>query len=143
MTALVESYADWLRDMNRFPGSPQQAARFVPPADVLTDDDGATVYMDLPGVRAGDLGIELENDTLTVRGERPWPYGDNNAALRRAERVFGAFERSMRVPQGIDPDSVTADMHHGVLELRIPKPETLKPHRIQVQAGSGEGAPTA
>jgi HSP20 family protein len=138
MTALVESYADWLRDMNRFPGSPRQAARFVPPADVLADDDGATVYMDLPGLRAGDLEIELENDTLTVRGERPWPYGDNDAALRRVERAFGAFERSMRVPQGIEPDSVTAAMHDGVLELRIPKPETLKPHRIEVQAASGE-----
>jgi HSP20 family protein len=143
MTALVESYADWLSDMNRLARSPREAAHFLPPADVLAHDDGATVSMDLPGLRAEDVEIELENETLTVRGERPWPYGDDNATPRRVERAFGAFERSMRVPQGVDPDSVSAAMHDGVLELRIPKPETLKPHRIQVQAASDEeGRPT-
>jgi HSP20 family protein len=138
MTALVEPFPDWLRDINRLLTSQRQASQFVPPADVLVDDEGVTVYMDVPGLRAEDLEIELENDILTVRGTRPYPYqgqdGDGGA-VRRVERGFGQFERSLRVPRGMDPDSVTAEIHDGVLMLRIPKPEQLKPRRIQVRAG--------
>jgi len=147
MTALVEPFPDWLRDMNRFFGSQQrQAAQFMPPADVLVDEEGVTVYMDLPGMRAEDVEIELENEILTVRGNRPFPYesgdgegnGKGKSAVRRAERGFGRFERSLRVPRGLDPNAVQASMSDGVLMLRIPKPEQLKPHRIQIQAGQRE-----
>jgi HSP20 family protein len=137
MTALVEPFPDWLRDINRVFTAQRQAAQFVPPADVLADGDGVTVYMDVPGMRAEDLEIELQNDILTVRGNRRYPYEGQDGPsgnVRRVERGFGEFERSLRVPQGLDPDSVTAEVHDGVLKLRIPKPEQLKPHRIQVSA---------
>jgi HSP20 family protein len=114
--------------------------QFVPPADVLVDDEGVSVYMDVPGIRGEDLAIELENDILSIRGERPFPYEDRgDAAIRRIERGFGAFERSLRVPQGLNPDAIQAELTHGVLELRIPKPESLKPHRIRIDAGDGDG----
>jgi HSP20 family protein len=76
------------------------------PADVLVDEEGVTVYMDVPGVPRDHLDIELENDTLTVRGERPYPYGDGMATTRRIERSFGPFERSLRGPRGLHPDTV-------------------------------------
>ena len=137
MTALTEPLPDWVRDINRLFNA-QRQAQFVPPADVLVDDDGVTVYMDVPGLRAEDLEIELQNDILTVRGNRPYPYeGQDGAAgaVRRVERGFGQFERSLRVPAGLEPASVAAEVHDGVLTLRIPKPEQLKPHRIQVRSG--------
>ena len=55
--------------------------------------------------------------------------------IRRIERGFGRFERSLRVPAGLDPDAVQASLSDGVLELRIPKPASLKPHRIPIRAG--------
>jgi HSP20 family protein len=137
MTALVETTTPWLRDINRFIDRETGVGRFVPPADVLVDDDGVTVYMDVPGVGSDQLDVELENDMLTVRGERPYPYGeDGNGAARRIERGFGRFERSLRVPRGLDPDAIEASLTDGVLHLRIPKPESLKPRKIEIKGGS-------
>jgi HSP20 family protein len=101
---------------------------------VLVDGDGVTVYMDVPGLRAGDIDVELENDIVSVRGERRFPYEDRgDAVIRRIERGFGRFERSLRVPPGLAPDSVQAALADGVLQLRIPRPESMKPHRIPIQ----------
>jgi HSP20 family protein len=103
---------------------------------VLVDDDGVTVFMDIPGVGSDQLEIELENDMLTVRGERPYSYGDHgDRGVRRIERGFGRFERSLRVPRGLDPDAIEASLTNGVLHLRIPKPESLKPRRIEIKGG--------
>jgi HSP20 family protein len=136
MTTLIEPFPPWVRDLNRFLGSEGTATRFVPPADVIVDDEGVTVYMDVPGVGSDRLDVELENDELTVRGERPNPYGPDGArGTRRIERSFGRFERSLRVPRGLDPNAIEASLSDGVLMLRIPKPESLKPHRIQIKGG--------
>jgi len=140
MTALVETFPDWLRELNRLVGSSQgQIAAFTPPADLIEDNDGVTVYMDVPGIRSEDLEIELQNDVLTVRGTRPIPYQsqDGDTTLRRAERGFGRFERSIRIPRGLSPDAIQASLKDGVLTLRIPKPEQLKPHRIEVKPQEG------
>jgi HSP20 family protein len=136
MTTLVEPFPAWLRDLNRMMRDDEPARSFQPPVDVLVDDNGVTVYMDVPGVGPDKLDIELENDLLTVRGERPYPYGPDGArGSRRIERAFGAFERTLRVPRGLEPGSVQASLADGVLMLRVPKPETLKPHRIPVKGG--------
>jgi HSP20 family protein len=136
MSTMVEPFAPWLRDLNRVFNSQPQASAFVPPADVLIDQDAVTVYMDVPGLGSDQLEIELENDMLSVRGERAYPYGpDQRAQIRRIERAFGRFERTLRVPRGLDPNAVEASLSNGVLNMRIPKPEQLKPHRIEVAAG--------
>jgi HSP20 family protein len=136
MTTLIEQSPPWLRDLNRFLGSQGAPSSFNPPADVLVNDAGVAVYMDLPGVSPDQLEIELENDVLSVRGERPYPYGaDDGGMTRRIERSFGQFERSLRVPRGLDPGSIEASLANGVLSMNIPKPESLKPHKIQVKAG--------
>jgi HSP20 family protein len=97
--------------------------------------------MDVPGLRAENLEIELENDTLTVRGDRPFPYSreDGEGPAQRIERGFGRFERSLRVPGGLDPDAIDASLSDGVLTLRVPKPETLRPRRIEIKAAAGNG----
>jgi HSP20 family protein len=140
MTTLVEPFPPWLRDINRFfsAESGTTVATFVPSADVLVDDDGVTVFMDVPGVPSDNLDIELENDVLTVSGERSYPYADKEDAVRRTERGFGRFERSLRVPRGLDADSIEASLRDGVLTLHLPKPASLQPRKIEVRAEGGE-----
>jgi len=139
MTTLMEPVAPWLRDLNRLFTS--DGNQFLPPADVIVTDEGVTVYLDVPGLRSENLQIELENEVLTVRGERPNPYasdGDGQRGTwRRIERGFGRFERSLRVPRGLKPEAIEARLHDGVLELHIPKPEELKPRKIEVREESG------
>jgi len=142
VTTLMEPVAPWLRDLNRMFTS--QGNAFVPPADVLVTEDGVTVYMDVPGLTKDELDIELENEVLTVRGERRPPYstedgGRGDRTWRRIERGFGRFERSLRVPRGLDPEAIEASLTDGVLVLRIPKPEQLKPRRIEVRDQAANG----
>ena len=133
----MEQQQDFLRDLSQLMGG-RRVAQFNPPADVLVDQEGVTVYMDVPGLSPDTLEIELENDVLSIRGERPFPYGDRGeAVIRRIERGFGRFERILRVPPGLEPDAIQAKLSDGVLELRVPRPESLKPHRIPIQAGTG------
>ncbi len=107
---------------------------------MLVDDEGVTVHTDVPGLHADNLEVELESDVLTVRGARPFPYGPDNGdktSWRRIERPFGRFDRSLRVPPGLDPDAIAATLSDGVLTLRIPKPKELKPRRIEVAEATG------
>ena len=145
MTMLMERFAplfELQRDLNRFlaPG----AAAYLPAADVLASEEDVLVHMDVPGLTADNLEVELENDVLTVRGERAFPYGDERGgtdggyAWQLIERNFGKFERVLRVPAGLDPDTIEAAVTDGVLRLRIPKPEKLKPRRIQIGSPAGE-----
>jgi HSP20 family protein len=143
MTTMVEPFAPWLRDLNRVFTSESRPAPFVPPADVIVSDAGVTVVMDVPGIRGEQLDVELENDVLTVRGERPYPYGnDAQAPVRRLERGFGRFERTLRVTHGLDPEAIEASLVDGVLTLQLPKPESHRPRRIQIRGEqpSGQGA---
>jgi HSP20 family protein len=140
-TMLVEPFAPWLRDLSQALQGQGAPAPFVPPADVLVDDEAVTVYMDVPGLRSEDLEVELENDILTVRGERPYPYSrdDGGGAMQRIERRFGRFERSLRVPAGLDPEAIEAALTDGVLRVRIPLPQTKRARRIEVKAGENGG----
>ena len=96
--------------------------------------------MDVPGLTRENIEIDLENDTLTIRGERPFPYSDQDGerVWRHIERRFGRFERTLRVPNGMDPNAVEASLAAGVLSVHIPKPESLKPHRVEIRGGEGE-----
>jgi HSP20 family protein len=126
----------WLRDLNRLFGNETGRNAFVPPADVIVRNEEVTIYMDVPGMRAENLEVELEQDTLSVRGERSYPYGDDeDGVLRRIERGFGRFERSLRTPPGLDPDQVQAALADGVLTVTIPRPQPPQPRRVQITAG--------
>jgi HSP20 family protein len=146
-TMLVEPSTPWLRELGQILHNQGTVGAFVPPADLLIDDDGVTVYMDVPGLRAKNIQIELENDVLTVSAERPFPYAreDGTGPARRVERGFGRFQRSLRVPPGLNPDAIEASISDGVLKLRIPKPESLRPRRIEIRAhadGAGQESGT-
>ncbi|HWE10943.1 MAG TPA: Hsp20/alpha crystallin family protein [Solirubrobacteraceae bacterium] len=144
-TTMVEPITPWLRELGQVLHDRGTVGAFMPPADLLIDDDGVTVYMDVPGLHPDNLQIELENDVLTVSGERPFPYAREDGAVgqvQRIERGFGRFQRSIRVPSGLNPEAIEASLHDGVLTLRIPKPETMRPRRIEIR-GDADGSGTA
>jgi HSP20 family protein len=106
--------------------------RWMPAMDLVETDESFILRADLPGLSEEDIKIEFEDGTLTVSGERKAEHESNNEGYYRVERAVGAFSRSLTLPQGIDPESVTASFDRGVLEVRIPKPEQRKPRRIEI-----------
>jgi len=108
---------------------------FLPPADVTVSDGDVVLTMDLPGLTAEDLQLEVLDGHLVVRGERRRPEVTEGTRWTHSERTFGAFERRLRLPDGVDPDRITASMDNGVLSLIVPKPERMRPRAIQIQSG--------
>ena len=114
------------------------ARRWTPAMDLLETDDQFVLRADLPGMSEGDVTIELEDNVLTVSGERKAEHEEKREGFYRMERAYGSFSRSLTLPKGVDPEAVTAAFDRGVLEVRIPKPEQRKPRKISISAGSGE-----
>src|SRR3954451_14326748 len=110
--------------------------RWTPAMDLLETDDAFVLRADLPGMREEDVSIELEDNVLTVSGERKADHEENGEGFYRVERAFGTFSRSLTLPRGFDPESVNAGFTNGVLEVRIPKPEQRKPRKISISTGA-------
>lgn len=111
---------------------------FLPPADVTVSDGDLVLTMDLPGVTADDLEIEVVDGTLAVRGERRRPKLAEGTRWTHMERAFGRFDRRINLPEGVDPDKVTASFDNGVLSLIVPKPERMIPRTIAIGSAGGQ-----
>jgi HSP20 family protein len=111
------------------------AGAFVPPIDAHTTDEGLVVRMELPGMKPEDVDIAVQDGILTVSGERFADVDVKDDAWLRRERFFGQFERSFTLPEGTDPDAISAAFENGMLELRIPHPPEQQPRRVQIKAG--------
>jgi HSP20 family protein len=107
---------------------------FRPAVDIYDEPTRYVVLADLPGVDAAAIDITVEANLLTIRGERKLEPAAENAAVQRAERFSGAFERVFRLPDSAAGDGVEASYRHGVLTVSIPKPKTATPYRIEVTA---------
>lgn len=112
--------------------------RWIPAMDLVETDQHFVLKADLPGMTENDVSIELEKDVLTVSGERKTEHEEKHEGYYRLERSSGAFSRSLTLPEGIDAGAVTASFDNGVLEVRIRKPEQIKPQRVQIAVGGGE-----
>jgi HSP20 family protein len=112
------------------PGSVMR--RWMPAMDLVESGDHFVLRADLPGMGEEDVNIEFEDGTLTISGERKAEHEANEEGFHRVERSFGAFSRSLTLPQGTDADAVTASFDRGVLEIRVPKPEQRKPRKIEI-----------
>src|SRR5215208_5147588 len=114
------------------------ARRWAPAMDLLETDDHFVLRADLPGMTESDVNIELEDNVLTVSGERKAEHEEKREGFYRVERTFGGFSRSLTLPKGIDADAVTVGFDNGVLEVRIPKPEQRKPRKITIGTAGEE-----
>jgi HSP20 family protein len=109
--------------------------RWVPPMDLIETTDHYVLRADLPGLSDEDVNVQLEDNTLTISGERDAEHDSQQEGYYRLERAFGAFSRSLTLPDGVDPNGVQAHFDRGVLEIRIPKPEQKKPRQVQITLG--------
>ncbi len=107
---------------------------WTPLMDMYETDEGFVLKAELPGVQKDDLHIDVHDRTLTIRGERKAETEIPEDRYHRRERSYGSFQRVLTLPTPIDADKVQANVHDGVLELRLPKDETAKPKRIAVQS---------
>jgi HSP20 family protein len=114
--------------------------RWVPAMDLVETEDQFVLKADLPGLAEEDVHIDVEDDVLTVSGERKAEHEDKREGYVRVERSYGAFRRSLTLPEGVEPEAVSASFQRGVLEIRIPKPEERKPRRVAIQVGSRPAA---
>jgi HSP20 family protein len=110
---------------------------WVPAVDVWETDSDIVYAFDLPGISEDKISVELEDNALTISGERERTDEVKDDRFYRFERRFGSFSRTIGLPQGTSEDGVTADYKNGVLEIRVRKPEEPKPRRIQVGSASG------
>jgi HSP20 family protein len=117
----------------------EQGRRWVPPVDLVEAEDHFVLRADLPGLAEGDVAIEVQDGTLTISGERSAEHEQRERGWYRIERSFGSFRRSLTLPDGVDPDAISASFERGVLEVRIPKPAERKPRRVEISAGSKDG----
>jgi HSP20 family protein len=114
------------------------ARRWTPAMDLLETEEQFVLRADLPGLSESDVHIELEDNVLTVSGERKAEHEAKREGFYRMERAYGSFSRSLTLPKGIDPEAVTAAFDRGVLEVRVPKPEQRKPRRISIGGSESE-----
>src|SRR6476619_4449413 len=121
--------------------------RWVPAMDLVETQDHFLVRADLPGLTEDDISIELEDNVLTISGERKLEEKAEKEGYFRVERSFGKFARTLTLPDGIDAEAIDAQFASGVLEVRIPKPEQRKPRKVAIGLGGKqpaiEGAETA
>src|ERR1700760_3066268 len=121
-------------------GAPSR--RWIPAMDLVETADHYVLRADLPGLSDGDVNVRLEDNVLTISGERKAEHEDRLDGYYRLERAFGAFSRSLTLPDGVNPDAVQAHFDRGVLEIRVPKPEQKKPKTVQINLGTSTDAKT-
>lgn len=113
---------------------------FVPPVDVYEDAHQLVLKLEVPGIKQEDLDVQLENQTLTVKGQRKFEKDEKEENFRRIERRYGSFTRTFTLPQTVDTAVPKATYEHGVLTISLAKKEAAKPKQVKVEIGSGAAA---
>lgn len=113
-------------------------AGFVPPVDIYEDEHSVQLKLEVPGIEEKDLDVRVENNTLTVRGERKFEREEKEENFHRIERRYGSFSRSFTLPQTVDSEKVEANYVNGVLQIRLAKKAEAKPKQIKVSIGSAQ-----
>lgn len=111
---------------------PQANRPWAPPVDVYETENELVVKADLPDVDANAIDVRVENQTLTIAGERKFVSSSNDKGYHRIERSYGNFVRSFAVPNAFDTDQISAAHKNGVLTVTLTKKETAKPRQIKI-----------
>jgi HSP20 family protein len=112
-------------------------ASFAPPVDIYEDEHKIVLKLEVPGMKESDLDIQLENNVLTVKGERKLEKEEKEENFHRIERRYGSFYRSFTIPNTVNAESVKAGYDAGVLRIQLEKRAEAKPKQIKVEVGSG------
>jgi HSP20 family protein len=142
LSALQNEMSRWMGLAGASPAN-GQSSTWLPAVDVWETEGELMLSFDLPGIPEQDIAIELNDNVLTVSGQRSRETEQSTERYYRFERRFGSFSRSVTLPPGVQEDAVSANYDNGVLEIRVPKPEEPKPKRIQIGSdGAIEGTAT-
>jgi HSP20 family protein len=106
---------------------------WMPAVDILEKNDAIEITADLPGFQGDDVDVSVEGGVLTIRGERKFEDASEGETYHRVERTYGLFERTFTLPNTVDPSKVEARFKDGVMHVRLPKREELKPRSIKVK----------
>jgi len=132
--ALQNRVNSLFRDMNEN-DSPLTTASFVPAVDVYEDNKKVVLKLEVPGIEEKDLDIRVENNTLTVKGERKFEKEEKEENFHRIERRYGSFYRAFTLPSTVDTEHINANYKNGVLALELSKKPEAQPKQIKVNVG--------
>src|ERR1700758_5217375 len=121
---------------------------FAPPVDVYEDEHNVTLKIEVPGIEEKDIDVRIENNTMTVHGERKFEKDEKEENYRRVERQYGSFTRTFTLPNTVDTENVSANYDKGVLKIKLAKKAEAKPKQIKVNVSGektleGKGAKSA
>ena len=108
------------------------AGTFVPPVDVYEDEHSLILKLEVPGVNEEDLSVSVENNTLTVQGERKFEKDEKEENFHRIERRYGSFTRTFKLPATVDAEKVDASYEKGILKISLAKRAEAKPKQIKI-----------
>ena len=109
---------------------------FAPPVDVYEDEHNVTLKIEVPGIDEKDIDVRIENNVLTVHGERKFEKEEKEENFRRVERQYGSFTRTFTLPNTVDSEKVSANYEKGILKVTLPKRAEAKPKQIKVNVGT-------
>src|SRR6266513_5083305 len=147
----LSTMQDRMSRMNRLflesnrPEVPEEAlttTSYAPPVDIYEDEHNITLKLEVPGIDEKDIDVRIENNTLTVHGERKIEKEEKEENFRRVERQYGSFTRTFTLPSSVDSEKVSANYDKGVLKITLPKKAEAKPKQIKVNIGSEKGERT-
>lgn len=123
-----------------FPGRSDNSAltTWAPAVDIYETENELVVKADLPDVSEKDLDVRIENNTLTIRGERKFEKKVEEENYLRVERTYGSFSRSFSLPNTVNSEAIKADYKNGVLTVELPKRAESKPKQIKVNVTNGQ-----
>jgi HSP20 family protein len=114
-------------------GGPQGGRTWLPAVDMHETKDDLVLRVEVPGVREKDVSVSITGDLLTIKGERRWNDGEaKDQKFLHVERAYGQFERMIQLPMAVQADKVKASYRDGILEIKLPKAEELKPREIKI-----------
>ena len=131
------------RNLGTSTDQPLAFGNFAPPVDIYEDDHQVTIQAELPGVEEKDLNITVENNVLSITGERKLENEENKENFHRIERSYGRFTRSFTLPSTLDTENINAEFNNGVLKIVLNKSEAAKPKQIKVGVGKPSSLKTS
>jgi HSP20 family protein len=127
--------------VTRLMSEPSAGRPWAPAVDILETEDAISLKADLPDVKIEDIDIRVENNTLTLRGQRKFEKDANVKGWHRIERSYGEFVRSFALPNTVDTERVAADYKNGVLTVALPKKEAARPRQVKIAIGEAQAHP--
>jgi HSP20 family protein len=131
--ALPATFRSFEDAISRMLSEPRGARPWSPPVDIYETENELVLKADLPDVKLADIEVRVENQTLTIKGERKFEKEESVRGYHRIERNYGTFVRSFTLPASVDAEKVQAEYKNGVLTVKLPKKEAAKPRQVKIE----------